>query len=154
MTCCFFSSFKTLLTSTEATPRVRVNVLGDGLSVAGFQVIISGRFWVITEASGRFDANRIHFQLALLAYNLNGWLLLFNREEQSDVTQLQHTTLATSRRQFLFIAAKIWRQAGRTGVSYSDHYEEKGVFQRLMDRLRRIAPRGGSYAPVMTPALC
>jgi len=104
--------------------------------------------------SGRFDANRIHFQLALLAYNLNGWLLLFNREEQSDVTPLQHTTLATSRRQFLFIAAKIWRQAGRTGVSYSDHYEEKGVFQRLMDRLRRIAPRGGSYAPVMTPALC
>jgi len=104
--------------------------------------------------SGRFDANRIHFQLALLAYNLNGWLLLFNREEQSDVTQLQHTTLATSRRRFLFIAAKIWRQAGRTGVSYSDHYEEKGVFQRLMDRLRRIAPRGGSYAPVMTPALC
>jgi hypothetical protein len=27
-------------------------------------------------------------------------------------------------------------------VSYSDHYEEKGVFERLMDRLRRITPRG------------
>jgi len=104
--------------------------------------------------SGRFDANRNHFQLAMLAYNLNCWLLLFNREEQSDVTQLQHTTLATSRLRFLFLAAKIWRHAGRTGVSYSDHYEEKGVFQRLMDRLRRIATRGGSYAPVMTPALC
>jgi len=26
-------------------------------------------------------------------------------------------------------------------VSYSDHYEEKGVFERLMDRLRRIALR-------------
>jgi hypothetical protein len=38
-------------------------------------------------------------------------------------------------------------------VSYSDHYEEKGVFQRLMDRLRRIAPRAKAYAPVMMPAL-
>ena len=38
-------------------------------------------------------------------------------------------------------------------TSYSDHYEEKGVLQRLMDRLRRITPRGGGYAPVMVPAL-
>ena len=30
--------------------------------------------------SGRFDVNRNHFQLAMLAYNLNAWLLLFNRE--------------------------------------------------------------------------
>jgi len=104
--------------------------------------------------SGRFDVNCNHFQLAMLAYNLNCWLMLFNREEQSDAMQLQHTTLATARLRFLFIAAKIWRHAGRTGVSYSDHYEEKGVFQRLMDRLRRIVPRGSSYAPVMTPALC
>jgi hypothetical protein len=29
------------------------------------------------------------------------------------------------------------------------------VFERLMDRLRRIAPRSqGGYAPVMVPALC
>jgi hypothetical protein len=51
------------------------------------------------------------------------------------------------------VAAKIWRHAGRTGVSYSDHYEEKGVFQRLMARLRQIAPRAQGYAPVMAPAL-
>ena len=75
--------------------------------------------------SGRFDVNRNHFQLAMLAYNLNAWLMLFNREPQSDVNALKHTTLATSRLRFLFIAAKIWRHAGRTGVSYSDHYEEK-----------------------------
>ena len=66
---------------------------------------------------------------------------------------VKHTTLATARLRFLFVAAKIWRHAGRTGVSYSDHYEEKGMFQRLMDRLRRIAPRGEGYAPVMVPAL-
>jgi len=51
--------------------------------------------------------------------------MLFNREPQADASALRHTTLATSRLRFLFVAAKIWRHAGRTGVSYSDHYEEK-----------------------------
>ena len=103
--------------------------------------------------SGRFDVNGNHFQLAMLAYNLNCWLMLFNREPQADATELRHTTLATARLRFLFVAAKIWRHAGRTGVSYSDHYEEKGVFDRLMDRLRKIVPRAQGYAPVMLPAL-
>jgi len=104
--------------------------------------------------SGRFDVNGNHFQLAMLAYNLNCWLMLFNREPQADATELHHTTLATSRLRFLFVAAKIWRHAGRTGISYSDHYEEKGVFERLMNRLRKIEARGSGYAPVMLPALC
>jgi hypothetical protein len=39
-------------------------------------------------------------------------------------------------------------------VSYSDQYQEQGVFERLMTRLRRIAPRAQGYAPVMVPALC
>ena len=104
--------------------------------------------------SGRFDVNSNHFQLAMLAYNLNCWLMLFNREPRADITELRHTTLATSRLRFLFVAAKIWRHAGRAGVSYSDSYEEKGVFERLMDRLRRIAPRAHGYTPVMLPALC
>jgi hypothetical protein len=51
----------------------------------------------------------------------------------------------------LLVAAK--RHAGRTGVSYSDRYEEKGVFERLMNRLRRIVPCGEGYAPLMQPAL-
>src|ERR1022692_2167443 len=104
--------------------------------------------------SKRFDVNGNHFQLAMLAYNLNCWLMLFNREPETKVNELRHTTLATSRLRFLFVAAKIWRHAGRTGVSYSDHYEEKGVFERLMNRLRGIVPRGEGYAPVMQPALC
>jgi hypothetical protein len=104
--------------------------------------------------SGRFDVNGNHFQFAMLAYNLNCWLMLFNREPVAEVAELRHTTLATARLRFLFVAAKIWRHAGRTGVSFGDHYEEKGVFNRLMDRLRRIAASGQGYAPVITPALC
>jgi hypothetical protein len=104
--------------------------------------------------SGRFDVNRNHFQLAMLAYNLNAWLMLFNREPQSDVNALKHTTLATSRLRFLFIAAKIWRHAGRTGISYSDHYEEKTTFQRLMSRLRNIVSRPSGFKPVIVAPLC
>jgi hypothetical protein len=51
------------------------------------------------------------------------------------------------------VVARIRRYAYRTGVSYSDEYQEKGVFERLMDRLRRIAPGAQGYAPVMIPAL-
>ncbi len=103
--------------------------------------------------SKRFDVNGNHFQLAMLAYNLNCWLMLFNREAGADTNTLRHTTLATARLRFLFVAAKIWRHAGRTGVSYSNHYEERGVFQQLMDRLRAIGVGGPGFAPVLAAAL-
>jgi hypothetical protein len=51
----------------------------------------------------------------------------------------KHTTLATVRLCLLFLAARIWHHAGRVGVSYSDHYQEKGAFQQLMERLRKVA---------------
>jgi Transposase DDE domain group 1 len=103
--------------------------------------------------SGRWMMNCNHFQLAMLAYNLNCWLMLFNREEQAQVDTLKHTTLATARLRFLFLAAKIWRHAGRVGVSYSDHYAEQGIFSRLMDRLRAIHAGPKGFAPVIAVAL-
>ena len=51
------------------------------------------------------------------------------------------------------LAAKVWRHAGRTGVSYSDQYQEKGLFERLMRRLRAMGPPGSSLAPVVEAAL-
>ena len=103
--------------------------------------------------SNRFDMNRIHFQLAMVAYNLNAWLMLFNREPEADAAKLEHTTLAIARLRFLFIAAKIWSHAGRTGIHYSDQYQEKGLFQRLMVRLRAITLHGTAFGAVMHPAL-
>ena len=97
--------------------------------------------------------NAIHFQIAMLAYNLNCWLLLFNREGTEKVETLRHTTLATSRLRFLYLAAKISRHAGRVSVHYSDHYEEKGLFQRLMVRLRAVACAADKFAPVVAGAL-
>jgi hypothetical protein len=103
--------------------------------------------------SGRWLMNCNHFQLSMLAYNLNCWLMLFNREEGAQTATLRHTTLATARLRFLFLAAKIWRHAGRVGVSYSDHYAEQRIFRRLMDRLRAIAADHQPIHPVLATAL-
>ena len=103
--------------------------------------------------SSRWAMNCNHFQMAMLAYNLNCWLMLFNREEKARTEELKHTTLATSRLRFLFVAAKIWRHGGRVGVSYSDHYAEPGLFQRRMERLRGIRRGERGYAPVLAVAL-
>jgi hypothetical protein len=103
--------------------------------------------------SKRWMMNANWFQIVMLAYNLNCWLMLFHREASEKVEEMRHTTLATARLRFLFLAAKIWRHAGRVGVSYSDHYEEKGVFDRLMGRLRAIAAGAGGFAPVIATAL-
>ena len=97
--------------------------------------------------------NCIFFQLALLAYNLNCWLMLFQREEEATVETLGHTTLATARLKLLFLAARIWSHAGRVGVSYSDHYAEQPWFNRLMRRLRSVTARGNEFAPVIANPL-
>jgi hypothetical protein len=103
--------------------------------------------------SNRWMMNANWFQIVMLAYNLNCWLLLFQRQESEEADQLRHTTLATARLRFLFVAAKLWRHAGRVGVSYSDHYEEKGLLDRLMGRLRAITAGSDGFLPVIETAL-
>ena len=102
--------------------------------------------------SARWYMNCVHFQLAMLAYNLNCWLMLFNRDEQATAEALKHLTLATARLRFLFLAAKIVRHAGAVLVRYSDHYAEQGILTRLMKRRRSIVP-GDRFAPVVPTPL-
>ena len=99
-----------------------------------------------------FVTNQNHFQLAMLACNLNDWMLL-NRGATDTKQTLKHTTLAAARLRFLFIGATIWRHAGRTGISFSEHYEEQNVFSRWMERLKAIRLRGDAFAPVVEGAL-
>lgn len=103
--------------------------------------------------SSRWMMNANWFQIVMLAYNLNCWLLLFQREEGAQLADMPHTTLATARLRFLFLAAKIWRHAGRVGVSYSDHYQERGLLDRLLQRLRSLARGPGGCVPVIATAL-
>ena len=105
--------------------------------------------------SGRWAMNCIFFQLALLAYNLNCWLMLFQRDPEATVETLGHTTLATARLKLLFLAARIWSHARRVGVSYSDHYADQPLFNRLMARLRSVAGQANEFAPVIpNPLRC
>ncbi len=153
-----------LFDTPEYSYRVFVTDLNDALELlvwfynqrAGAENLIkeaNNDAGLTAHPSERFETNRNYFQLAMVAYNLNCWLMLFNREEGASSANLRHTTLATARLRFLFLAAKIWRHAGRVGVSYSDHYEEKGLFRRLMDRLRTIVPDGDGFLPVLKTAL-
>ena len=153
-----------LFDTPEYMYRVFVTDLGATVDVVvGFYRQRAGAENLIKEAnndaglaahpSARWSMNCVHFQLAMLAYNLNCWLMLFNREEQAKTADLHHTTLATARLRYLFLAAKIVRHAGAVLVRYSDHYTEKGTMARLMDRLRAIVPRGNRFAPVLASAL-
>jgi hypothetical protein len=115
---------------------------------------IESRHPLTAHPSNRWMMNANWFQIAMLAYNLNCWLQLFSREESVMVETMKHTTLATARLRFLFLAARIWRHAGRVGVSYSDHYQEKGAFQQLMDHLRKVVRGPDGFAPVLHAPLC
>jgi Transposase DDE domain group 1 len=153
-----------LFDTPEYTYRVFVTDMDAPIdAVVGFYRQRAGAENLIKEAnndaglaahpSARWAMNCVHFQLAMLAYNLNCWLMLFNREEQAKVEDLRHTTLATARLRFLFLAAKIVRHAGAVVVRYSDHYAEQGTMGRLMDRLRAIQWTGHGFAPVVAAAL-
>ena len=153
-----------LFDTPEYTYRVFVTDMDAAIDVVvGFYRQRAGAENLIKEAnndaglaahpSARWSMNCVHFQLAMLAYNLNCWLMLFHREEQARVEDLRHTTLATARLRFLFLAAKIVRHAGAVLVRYSDHYAEQGTMGRLMDRLRAIVPTGHGFAPVVASAL-
>ena len=153
-----------LFDTSEYSYRVFVTNMKDAIAqLAWFYQQRAGAENLIKEAnndaglaahpSARWAMSCIHFQLAMLAYNLNCWLMLFNREEEAKVAALGHTTLATTRLKFLFLAAKIWRHAGRVGVSYSDHYPEQGLIERLMNRLRAIAATEKGFTPVIAAAL-
>jgi hypothetical protein len=153
-----------LFDTPEYSYRVFVTNMSDGIAMlTWFYNQRGGAENLIKEAkndagmadhpSGRWAMNCIFFQLAMLAYNLNCWLMLFNREEDATAETLGHTTLATARLRFLFLAARIWRHAGRVGISYSDHYAEQSVFDRLMTRLRSVAANANGFLPVIPTAL-
>ena len=93
-----------------------------------------------------------HFQLSMIAYNLNCWLELFEREESVTVPELTHRTVATTRLRLVYLAAKITRHGGQTEIHFGSKYQERGRFDQLMARLRSIERKmDGLIAVVNTP---
>ena len=89
-----------------------------------------------------FMANRNFFFLAMLAYNLNRWLMLFNH---AGTEPYHRTMLRTARLKYVFIAAKVVRHARRGSIRYSREYEEQARFHTLMDRLASIRSAAGRF---------
>ena len=87
--------------------------------------------------SGRFDVNGNHFQLAMLAYNLNCWLMLFNREPQADAT-------ATAPHDSGDLAAALPVRGGQDLASRRPHWSE---LQRSLRGEGRVRAADGSAAP-------
>ncbi len=100
---------------------------------------------VASVPSRNFIANMNFFLLAMLAYNFNRWLMLFNVEEGE---VYKRTMLSTARLKYIFLAAKIISHSGRTRICYSDHYQYKEKFHALMHRLRQVRRQGERFLPV------
>ena len=61
--------------------------------------------------SNRWMVNANSFQTAMLAYNLNFWLQVFHREENTTAQAIKHTTLATAWLRSLLLATRLQRHA-------------------------------------------
>jgi hypothetical protein len=102
--------------------------------------------------SGQWAMKANHLQLSMIAYNLNCWLELFERQESVTVPELRHRTLATTRLRLVYLAAKIGRHGGQTEIHFGSQYQERDRFDQLMARLRSIERKmDGFRAVVNTP---
>ena len=93
--------------------------------------------------------NGIGLTAHLIAYNLNCWLALFEREESLTVPELTHRTVATNRLRLLYLAARITRHGGQTEIHFGAQYQERNRFDQLMARLRAIERSLPGFAPVI-----
>jgi hypothetical protein len=96
--------------------------------------------------SADFTTNSIYFQLGILAYNFNRWIQILSIDESE---QYQKTRLMTQRLTMVFIAAKIVKHAGRVRLSYSNGYEHRDCFKRLLSRILCIERVNGCFIPVV-----
>ena len=71
--------------------------------------------------SGRWATNCVHFQLVMLAYNLNCWLMLFHREETA-IRRAQAYDLGDRAIAFSVRGGQDLASCRRVGISYSDQY--------------------------------
>lgn len=103
--------------------------------------------------SAQWAMNANHFQLSMIAYNLNCWLELFDREEELKLAELKHQTVGTARLRMLYLAARITRHGGRTEIHFGSQYQERDRFDKLMARLRSIERGLNGFAPVIETPL-
>ena len=83
-----------------------------------------------------------HFQLSMIACNLNCWLERFERESSIQVLALTDRTFAVSGPQ------DHTRHGGQTEIHFGSQYQERDRFDPLLARLRSIDRKMDGFIPV------
>jgi hypothetical protein len=97
-----------------------------------------------------FAANANFLQLVILAFNLNKWLQLFGRDEQS---AFHWEEIRTSRFKHLYIACRIAKSGHKTLLRFAANFPYQEYLSRLIDRLRQVVWDPGRIAAVVQTAL-
>lgn len=149
---CRYRVFVTNISSRKWSPAEVVAFYNKRAAVENLIKESNNDIGLTAHPSGQWAMNANHFQLSMIAYNLNCWLELFEREESVTVSELRHRTVATMRLRMVYLAAKITRHGGQTEIHFGAQYQERDRFDQLMARLRSIERKiDGFRAVVNTP---
>lgn len=150
---CRYRVFVTNICSEKWSPAEVVAFYNKRAAVENLIKESNNDIGLTAHPSGQWAMNAIHFQLSMIAYNLNCWLELFERDESLAVSELTHRTIATTRLRMLYLAAKITRHGGRTEIHFGSQYQERDRFDQLMARLRSIERSMDGFMPVLNTPL-
>jgi hypothetical protein len=146
---CNYRVFVTNIGPEVMTPAEVANFYNKRAAVENLIKESNNDIGLTAHPSGQWAMNANHFQLSMIAYNLNCWLQLLQREEEISTSEMTHRTTATTRLRMLFLAARITRHGGQTEIHFGKHYQEQGCFDRLMSRIRAIRRQVDVYLPVI-----
>jgi hypothetical protein len=128
-------TFRVFVTSREAAPH---KVIAEYDDRAGAEKLIAEAHAETLSAmpSKRFAHNRAFFQIAMFSYNLWRHLKAFANEPGETAWSLN--TNATSRLQFLLLAAKVNFHSERTEIKYSAYLRVRPTLDHLFQRLDHL----------------
>lgn len=150
---CRFRVFVTNISPLRWSPSEVANFYEKRAAVENLIKESNNEIGLTAHPSSRWAMNANHFQLSMIAYNLNCWLQLLDRDETAPMAEMTHQTIATSRLRLLYLAARVTRHGGQTAIHFGHQYRESARFDRLMARLRSIEQDVAGFGPVISTPL-
>jgi hypothetical protein len=146
---CRYRVFATSIRSEKGSPAGVAAFYNKRAAVENLIQASNHEIGLTAHPSGQWAMNASPCQLSRIAYNLNCWLKLFEREESVTVPELRHRTVATNRLRLLYLAARITRHGGRTEIHCGSQYQGRNRFDQWMVRLRSIEGNSHGFGPVV-----
>ncbi len=100
--------YRVFVTSMEDAIELLVWFYGQRASAENLIKEANNDAGLAAHPSRQWATNCVHFQLAMMAYNLNCWLMLFQSRREDQSRGFEAHQLSAARLRFLFLAAKIW----------------------------------------------